>query len=74
MHRSLIDTNKCLKCKVCLVEKNCESHAIIKESEDDKPFVDFYKCTGCLKCKVVCKGRSIEIITQPCTGKPKMGW
>lgn len=48
--------------------------AVLRETEDDKPWIDFYRCSGCLKCKLVCPGGAIEEIMRPCTGRPQMGW
>ena len=74
MKRALIDPNRCQKCHPCLVEMNCEMHAAFRESEEDGPWVDFYRCSGCLKCKIVCQHGAVIEITQPCTGGGKLGW
>ena len=55
-----------LDCPDCVVEANCPKKAIIREDIIDKPWVDFYKCSGCLKCKILCSYNAICEITQPC--------
>jgi len=57
-----------------MVLENCSMKAAFKESEADKPWVDFYRCSGCMKCKGFCNFEAIIEITQPCDGKGKMGW
>ena len=49
-------------------------HAFFREEAADKPWVDFYRCSGCLKCKPACPFNAIEAILQPCNGKGKIGW
>ena len=48
--------------------------AFFRESPEDKPWVDFYRCGGCLECKPRCPAHAIESIDQPCDGKPRKGW
>ncbi len=74
MQRAIIIPEKCKSCSPCLIELQCETKAIIRESIHDKPWIDFFNCTGCLKCKPVCSNEALDFITQPCTGKPRMGW
>ncbi|MEI6101091.1 MAG: hypothetical protein WCP73_04555 [Eubacteriales bacterium] len=54
MKRAVIVSENCLNCVPCPVESNCSNHAIIREEPTDKPWVDFYMCSGCLKCKALC--------------------
>jgi MinD superfamily P-loop ATPase len=74
MKRALISIEKCVNCQPCPPAELCEMKAIFRESAQDKPWVDFYQCGGCLKCKPRCKAGAIEEITQPCNGKKRMGW
>jgi Pyruvate/2-oxoacid:ferredoxin oxidoreductase delta subunit len=74
MKRALIHPEKCKNCEVCQIEANCPNHAVIKENPEEKPWVDFYLCTGCLQCKALCLQGAVEDITQPCDGKKRMGW
>lgn len=48
--------------------------AIFREEPQDRPWVDFYQCSGCLKCKTLCPAGAIEEIVQPCSGGRRMGW
>jgi Pyruvate/2-oxoacid:ferredoxin oxidoreductase delta subunit len=48
--------------------------AIFREDSKEKPWVDFYRCSGCLRCKVVCQNKAIEEIAHPCDDKGKIGW
>jgi TPP-dependent indolepyruvate ferredoxin oxidoreductase alpha subunit len=74
MKRVMIIPNLCVSCVPCIVEEKCDMHATIRETPEDKPWVDFYKCAGCLRCKAYCPFSAIEEITQPCNGQGKMGW
>lgn len=74
MKRALIQPRRCLNCRPCPVQTQCAMDAVLRETEDDKPWIDFYRCSGCLKCKLVCPGGAIEEIMRPCTGRPQMGW
>lgn len=74
MKRAVIDPNKCKNCIPCLVEEKCSNSAIIREDPSDKPWVDFYKCSGCLKCKSYCLNDSVMEISHPCDGNARMGW
>jgi MinD superfamily P-loop ATPase len=74
MKRALIQPEKCQRCSPCLVEEKCPKHAAFLEKETDQPWVDFYQCAGCMKCKGWCKYNAIEEITHPCDGKGRMGW
>jgi len=48
--------------------------AVFRESLDARPWVDFYRCSGCLKCKPVCPRSASEEISHPCDGQRRMGW
>lgn len=48
--------------------------AAFREHRNEKPWVDFYRCSGCMKCKILCKEKAIEEIRHPCDGKGRMGW
>lgn len=74
MRRAIVNPDICKNCTTCLVEKNCVNTAIIRETEEDKPWIDFYQCRGCMKCLNYCQYNAVEEITHPCTGKPGMGW
>ena len=74
MKRALIVPQVCTACVPCTVEEMCERHAIIREVPEDKPWVDFYQCVGCMRCKAFCPYHAIEDITQPCNGQGKLGW
>jgi Fe-S-cluster-containing hydrogenase component 2 len=74
MKRALIHPDRCLVCQSCSVEVNCPMKAIFRESSTDRPWVDFYRCSGCLKCKLFCVQGAIEEIAHPCDGQGRMGW
>ena len=74
MKRALIVPARCRNCETCAIEKGCAREAVIRESPTDKPWVDFYRCAGCLECKVLCTFQAVEEISQPCDGKGRMGW
>ena len=48
--------------------------AFFRETPDEKPWVDFYKCGGCLNCKPLCPARAIEAISRPCDARGRRGW
>ena len=74
MKRALIQINKCVNCERCEVLDGCPMTAVFREAAQDKPWVDFYRCSGCMQCKTWCVAGAIEELTQPCTGRRKMGW
>jgi Fe-S-cluster-containing hydrogenase component 2 len=49
-------------------------NAIFRECQEDKPWIDFYKCSGCAKCKPLCPNGAIKLITQPCNMYGKTTW
>jgi Pyruvate/2-oxoacid:ferredoxin oxidoreductase delta subunit len=74
MKRALIRPDKCTNCMPCEVEGQCENQAVLREEPDERPWVDFYRCSGCMKCKAVCVCGAIEEIAQPCDGRARLGW
>ena len=74
MKRALIVQDLCVNCQPCPVEQECTGGAIIRELPEDKPWIDFYRCTGCLKCAPRCPQNAVEDIAQPCDAQRKMGW
>jgi len=74
MKRALIHPDICRNCQPCQVEANCPMKAVLREQNNEKPWVDFYMCSGCLKCKAFCPNHAVEEITHPCDGKGRMGW
>jgi MinD superfamily P-loop ATPase len=74
MKRALIKPDKCQNCQPCEIEKDCPMQAVFRESMMEKPWIDFYRCSGCLHCKMVCPNKAIEEISHPCDGKGRMGW
>ena len=74
MKRALIRPDKCINCKPCEVEEQCPMKAVFREEASERPWVDFYRCSGCLKCKTICVSEAIEEICQPCVGRGQMGW
>lgn len=75
MRRAIIVPEKCQKCGMCNISKNCsQPNIIIRESPEDQPWIDFYKCRGCMKCQVYCEFGAVEELTQPCDGTKRMSW
>jgi Pyruvate/2-oxoacid:ferredoxin oxidoreductase delta subunit len=74
MKRALIHPEICVNCQPCQVEAKCPMQAVIREQKAEKPWVDFYRCSGCLKCKDFCPNQAIEEISHPCDGKRRIGW
>ena len=74
MKRALIQPERCSNCQPCEVEVQCAMKAVFREQPDERPWVDFYRCSGCLKCKAICVGGAIEEIRHPCDGRGRMGW
>ncbi len=74
MKRAMIKPDQCQNCAACNIQINCEKKAVIREAPDDKPWIDFYHCAGCMKCKLYCRNDAVEEVTQPCSGKGRMGW
>jgi Fe-S-cluster-containing hydrogenase component 2 len=57
-----------------MVLENCPMKAVFREEESEKPWVDFYRCSGCLKCRPLCPSGAVRSITQPCDGSARRGW
>jgi Pyruvate/2-oxoacid:ferredoxin oxidoreductase delta subunit len=74
MKRAIINPEKCVNCTTCEAEKICRHNAFIREKPQEKPWIDFYQCRGCLKCKPACLYDAVGEIIQPCNGKGKMSW
>ena len=74
MKRALIQPRKCHNCQLCEVARLCPMTAVFREIQDERPWVDFYRCSGCLKCKILCVNDAIEAIIHPCNGQAVMGW
>lgn len=66
MKKAIINPDTCENCKICSVEVHCPGTAIIREDETDKPWIDFYRCRGCMKCMNYCHNKAINEVTQPC--------
>jgi len=74
MKRALIDPKICHNCNTCDVEEKCPQKAVIREDKSDKPWIDFYKCRGCMKCKLFCKNDAVLEETKPCDGNFAPSW
>jgi len=74
MKRALIDPKICRKCDICEVNAKCTEKAVILEEKNDTPWIDFYKCRGCMKCKQYCKHSSVLEEIKPCDGKSATSW
>jgi Fe-S-cluster-containing hydrogenase component 2 len=74
MKRIMIIPLKCQNCNPCEIETFCPKKAIFREEPVEKPWIDFYKCSGCLKCKPLCKFDAIEELMRPCSENNLGGW
>ena len=74
MKRALIDPAKCNNCQPCVVLENCPTNAAFREDAEDKPWIDFYHCRGCMKCKSLCEYQAIIEETKPCDGGLAKSW
>jgi MinD superfamily P-loop ATPase len=74
MKRALIHPERCQDCQPCAVVVQCPKEAVFREPPEAKPWVDFYRCSGCMKCKEWCPSGAVEEIAQPCTGRPQRSW
>ena len=55
---AVINSDKCIKCAMCI--KECPKNAITIE-KNKTAIIDAQKCIGCGKCKLACKTDAIEI-------------
>jgi Pyruvate/2-oxoacid:ferredoxin oxidoreductase delta subunit len=74
MKRALIRPDRCSRCQPCAVQTQCPMSAVFRESPAEQPWIDFYRCSGCMKCKDFCPQAAIDEIAHPCSGRPNMGW
>lgn len=74
MKRALINPERCHGCAECRIETNCANKAVIREAGGQKPWIDFYQCAGCMKCKLYCPHAAVDEIAQPCTGSARRSW
>jgi len=74
MKRAIIHMEKCLNCVPCEPLERCPMKAFLRECPEDKPWIDLYKCSGCMKCKPLCPNGAMEMITQPCSTHGKTTW
>ena len=74
MKRALINPKICRKCDDCEVNAKCPEKAVILEEKNDTPWIDFYKCRGCMKCKLFCRYGSVLEETKPCDKNSLRSW
>lgn len=74
MKRAMICPDLCTSCNPCRIEVECRFKAVIREDPADKPWVDFYRCSGCGECKKICEFHAVTDISKPCDGKGKADW
>ena len=74
MKRALIDPAKCKSCDPCAVDEKCPQKAIIRELPTDPPWVDFYRCRGCMKCVKFCENGAVLEELKPCNGGFARSW
>ena len=74
MRRALLNPERCRNCEPCEVIARCPMQAVFREQAGEQPWVDFYRCSGCLKCKGFCPHHAVDEITHPCDGGRRMGW
>jgi len=74
MKRAMVEPKACKKCDVCEVDAKCPQKAVILEDKNNIPWIDFYKCRGCMKCKLYCKQGSVFEETKPCDGRFSPSW
>jgi len=74
MKRSMVDTKICRGCDICEVDAGCPQKAVIPEEKNDKPWINFYKCRGCMKYKTLCKNGAVLEETKPCDEKFTKSW
>ena len=59
MKQAFVDPERCLLCATCPPEEECLRKALVRENRDEMPWVDAYRCLGCMKCKAACPHRAI---------------
>ena len=74
MRRLIIRPETCRSCQPCRASEECDRQAFLREDADDKPWIDFYRCRGRMRCVAVCPNGAIEELVQPCNGGRRMGW
>lgn len=74
MKRALVHPGRCRSCDPCPVLEQCPMHALFREGPEERPWVDFYRCSGCGRCKGFCPHDAVELLTHPCDGTRRMGW
>jgi len=74
MKRAMINPEKCHRCNTCEVEAKCPEKAIIREEQTDMPWIDFYKCRGCMECKLFCRHGSVLEEAKPCDRNSLRSW
>lgn len=75
MKRAMIISERCNACATCQLDLRCENRVLIRETPQDKPWIDFYRCRGCMKCLKYCPYDAIEELVQPCHNMEReMGW
>jgi flavoprotein len=74
MKRAMVNPDKCKYCETCAIEENCLSKAVIREEKKDMPWIDFYKCRGCMKCKQFCLYDAVLEEIKPCNGNLLETW
>ncbi len=74
MRRAIINPDKCQNCEQCQITLLCKEDVVIREQASDKPWLDFYKCRGCMKCLRYCQFGAVEELAQPCDANQKMSW
>jgi len=62
--RAIILPEACRNCEICEAGEVCQQDAFIREKKEDKPWIDFYQCRGCLKCKPAWRSRGIDSTVQ----------
>ena len=59
MKRVMIDQSRCIGCLPCKISEKCAYGAVFRE-DSDRPWIDFFKCRGCMKCVSSCPQNAIE--------------
>lgn len=54
-----IDYERCHSCDKCLAREVCKVRAIVHFDESDPPFVDRYRCYGCMICVNECPFQAV---------------